>query len=109
MNGGRGVEVGIPREPENVDPQVPGYTGKQYLQDLFSSPRLAEVIGWQPRPEDTHVYACGSPAMIGLPARDREGRLVFPEPSGLVEVLAHRGFQLDEPRQPGNIHVERYW
>jgi ferredoxin--NADP+ reductase len=97
------------REPENLDPGADGYVGKQYLQDLFSTGRLADTIGWQPRPEDTHAYVCGNPAMIGLPARDREGRLVFPEPSGLVEVLSHQGFQLDEPRRPGNIHVERYW
>ena len=97
------------REPENLDSQAPGYVGKQYLQDLFAGGHIADAIGWAPQPDNTHVYVCGNPAMIGLPTRDRQGRLVFPEPSGLVEVLSHRGFQLDEPRHPGNIHVERYW
>jgi hypothetical protein len=27
----------------------------------------------------------------------------------MVEVLERRGFQVDRPHEPGNIHFEKYW
>jgi ferredoxin--NADP+ reductase len=97
------------RESENVDPSHSGYVGKQYLQDLFASECVARKLGFQLDPLRTHVYLCGSPAMIGPPRRTADGDIHFPEPVGMVEVLSDLGFHLDEPHRPGNVHFEKYW
>jgi ferredoxin--NADP+ reductase len=46
--------------------------------------------------------------MIGAPQHTHALRF-YPQPTGMVEILEGRGFQLDEPHQPGTIHLERYW
>lgn len=97
------------REPENRNPAVPGYVGKWHLQTLVASGEFERRAGVRLDPTNTHVFLCGNPAMVGLPRRDAEGRLTFPHPRGMVEVLTERGFQLDRPGSPGNIHVENYW
>jgi len=97
------------REPENLNPGVPAYVGKRHLQDLFASGDFERMAGLTLDPGTTHVFLCGNPAMVGLPRRDAEGKWAFPRPRGMVEVLTERGFQLDQPGQPGNIHVESYW
>lgn len=96
------------REPQNIDTAHPDYVGKQYLQDWFTSGMFEERFG-RLDPQGTHVFLCGNPVMVGLPQRDPDGELVFPEPLGMAEVLVDRGFQLDRPRDPGNVHFETYW
>ncbi len=97
------------REPENFDPEDPGYVGKRYLQDLFSSSDYVDTVGFELQPEDTRVFLCGSPSMIGLPTLDSTGTLVFPESLGMAEILTQKGMHLDEPSRPGNVHFEKYW
>jgi ferredoxin--NADP+ reductase len=75
-------------------------SAKVYIQDLIRSGRLEEELGSPLDPDRSHVFLCGNPAMIGLPGRDGS----FPEPQGAVELLAERGFTLDD-----NIHYEEYW
>lgn len=96
------------REAENTDADNADFVGKLYLQDVFSSDTLSARLGWEPDPANTHVFLCGSPAMIGVPVHGAVGD-VFPTPTGMIEVLAHRGFQPDHPRVPGNVHFEKYW
>jgi ferredoxin--NADP+ reductase len=96
------------REPENLDPSMPGYVGKQYLQDYFLSGAMEHAAGVELDPDRTHVYLCGSPDMIGMP-RIVDDEVVYPESQGLIEVLAERGFQPDLPQRPGNVHYEKYW
>ena len=97
------------REPENIDPSHPGYVGKQYLQDYFQSGKLEQELGAKLDPKRTHVFLCGNPAMIGPPETGSDNTLVYPEPTGMVELLSSLDFVLDQPRQPGNIHFEKYW
>ena len=96
------------REPENLDPSDTHYVGKQYIQDFVAAGDLESELGFRLAPENTHVYLCGSPAMIGAPLRtdaaDRDA-----QPTGMVEVLQRRGFRLDAPGEPGNVHFEKYW
>lgn len=68
-----------------------GATG--YVQDLWTSGALARAWGFQPTPADTHVLLCGNPAMI----------------DDMIALLAREGFEVHEPRAPGQVHVERYW
>jgi len=93
------------REAENAGRKV-------YVQDLITGGRLEEVLGRPLEPRQTHVYLCGNPKMIGVPDKDRDtGRLVYPQPPGVIELLTRRGFQADQPslKLKGNIHYEEYW
>lgn len=97
------------REPANLDPAHPDYTGRHHLQDFVGSGRFEREAGCTLDPKNTHIYVCGNPAMIGLPHKAPDGHLIYPEPPGMVEVLTHRGYQLDGPHNVGNIHFEKYW
>lgn len=97
------------REPENVDATNPHFIGKRYLQDYFQSGDFERNGQLRLSPTDTHVFLCGSPDMIGH-------RRDVPVPSsppahsiGMVDILEERGFCLDRPHVPGNIHIEKYW
>lgn len=96
------------REPENLDKTRSDFVGKLYLQDFVRSPRYAEVFGRPLSKERMHVFLCGNPQMIGLPAKGPTGRL-FPQPTGMVEILEQAGLALDEPSRRGQIHFEKYW
>jgi ferredoxin--NADP+ reductase len=93
------------REPDTV-----GH--KKYIQDLISSGELEERLGQKLDPARTHIFLCGNPKMIGVPEKDRNtGQRVFPQPTGVIEILEKRGFQADQPHATikGNIHFEEYW
>jgi len=89
------------REPENEG-------NKMYLQDLVASGRLEEELGALLDPENTHVFLCGNPAMIGLPEWTEEGP-VFPETLGVCQQLHERGFTIDHHKTRGNVHFEEFW
>jgi ferredoxin--NADP+ reductase len=97
------------REPENLDRSHPNYVGKQYNQEWIRSGRWEEQLGRTLDPAYGHVYLCGNPQMIGIPETDKQGVRVYPEPTGVIEILEQRGFRADEPGRPGNIHFEKYW
>jgi ferredoxin--NADP+ reductase len=85
---------------------------KVYIQDLIASGQLEERLGRPLDPERTHVFLCGNPKMIGVPDKDREtGKLLYPQPPGVIELLQQRGFHPDQPalKVKGNIHYEEYW
>ncbi len=90
------------REPENLDPRHPQFVGKRYLQDFVASGDLERQTEMSLRPERTHVFLCGNPDMIGV----QRGAIV---PGAMADLLASRGFRLDHPHAPGNLHVEHYW
>ena len=86
------------------EPDVP----KRYLQTLISDDLLTAEYGIELDPERTNVFLCGNPAMIGLP-EEVDGNSVYPEVTGVVELLSERGFSLDHRQQSGNVHFEEYW
>jgi ferredoxin--NADP+ reductase len=77
--------------PESEAAAWTGQTG--YLQDLWRSGALSEAWGFAPTPETTDVFICGNPAMV----------------DAMVAILAAEGYVEHSRRQPGQIHVERYW
>ncbi|QDT06325.1 Ferredoxin--NADP reductase [Rubripirellula lacrimiformis] len=94
------------REPENLDPSHPAYVGKQYLQPLYTSGRLAELAGDLLTPDKTHVFLCGNPAMIGYvpPGADP------PTTPGMLQILTAAGFSDDHDCVgAGTIRFEKYW
>ncbi|MEQ8787805.1 MAG: ferredoxin--NADP reductase [Pirellulaceae bacterium] len=97
------------REPENLDPDAPGYVGKQYLQDYVASGGLQRDTGLELQPDRSHAFLCGNPAMIGLPQKQPGSNVRRPAPGGMIDVLTRRGFRADLPQEPGNLHFERYW
>lgn len=93
------------REPGNAGQKV-------YIQDLIASGELEKHLGQSLDPQRTHVFLCGNPRMIGVPDKDRDtGKLLYPQPPGVIELLERRGFRTDVPSQKikGNIHYEEYW
>jgi len=85
---------------------------KVYIQDLVTSGQLEERLGRPLDPAGTHVFLCGNPKMIGVPAKDRAtGQISYPQRPGVVEILSRKGFQIDQPQAKikGNIHFEEYW
>ena len=94
------------REPGNVDPAHPDYVGKQYLQDLFTSGRLAELSDDPLDPARTHVFLCGNPDMIGSISPDEP----MPDRPGMIPLLRRAGFT-DDPEHlgPGFVRYEKYW
>jgi ferredoxin--NADP+ reductase len=91
-------------------------TGKVYIQDLITSGELdrhlVELGATGLDPAETHVFLCGNPKMIGIPAKSKEtGLWEYPQPPGVIEILEARGFRADNPmlKIEGNIHFEKYW
>ncbi|SMP46261.1 ferredoxin--NADP+ reductase [Neorhodopirellula lusitana] len=94
------------REPENVQTDHPGFVGKQYLQSMFTSGRLAELAKVDLSPTNTHVFLCGNPDMIGyVPVGT-----ATPENPGMLPILRQAGFRDDvTEHQAGTIRFEKYW
>lgn len=99
------------REPENIDASHERFLGRKHVQEFFLSGELEAELGWSLDPTHTHVYLCGNPAMIGISRHNvhDEDESVGAVPSGMVAALVERGFELDRPRQLGNVHVEKFW
>lgn len=68
-----------------------GRTG--YVQQIWESRQLEKIWGFEPTPDDTQVFLCGSPGMI----------------ESMVDHLGRDGFTEHTRSNPGQIHLERYW
>lgn len=68
-----------------------GATG--YVQDLWRVGIVEKAWGFKPTPQNTHFFLCGSPAMI----------------DAATAMLEEEGFKEHTRKEPGQIHVERYW
>ena len=97
------------REPENCNPGHPQYVGKRYIQDYLESGDLERDAGVEISPGRARVYLCGSPDMIGVPRQTHDPEKRYPKPTGMVELLERRGFRVDRPHEPGDVHFEKYW
>ena len=94
-------EILTTREPENLENKV-------YIQDLVRNGKIEELLGSPLDPDDTHVFLCGNPSMIGLPKWEDDTPTV-PEPEGVCQLLHERGFTIDHLKTKGNVHYEEYW
>lgn len=77
--------------PQNEPIPWVGTTG--YVQDLWQARVIEKTWGLPPIPDKTHVFLCGSPAMI----------------DASVALLDAEGFKEHTKKEAGQIHVERYW
>ncbi|MDA1001683.1 MAG: ferredoxin--NADP reductase [bacterium] len=82
---------------------------KVYVQDYILSGQFEEKIGREMKAENTHIFLCGNPAMIGIP-KIKDGEKTWPEgKKGVIEIMEARGFTMDYGQTKGNIHYEKYW
>jgi len=72
---------------------VPWHGRTGYVQQIWQSRVLEKEWGFEPTPDNTHVFICGSPAMI----------------ESMVDHLGQDGFTEHTRSNPGQIHLERYW
>lgn len=79
----------VTREPE--DSPWTGHRGR--VQSIFENGSYEAAVGAEFNPQDCHVMLCGNPQMI----------------DSMQELLEARGFRLHKKKEPGNIHIERYW
>jgi len=94
------------RDPVNLDKSHPDYVGKQYLQTLYTSGQLATAADDPLSPDNTHVFLCGNPAMIGYVA---PGADPLPTP-GMLPLLREAGFTNDgDAKGSGTFRFEKYW
>ena len=77
--------------PQEEAAQWAGATG--YIQDLWESMPLEDSWGFRPSPDNTHIFVCGNPGMV----------------ENMTEILGRQGFREHKKRDPGQVHVERYW
>ena len=68
-----------------------GATGR--IQEIWAQDPFCEQWGLSPSAENTHILLCGNPAMIDV----------------MMGILGEQGFQEHTKKQPGQIHLERYW
>jgi ferredoxin--NADP+ reductase len=79
----------VTREPEGSN--WDGLRGR--VGSILEPARFADLTAVELTPERTHVFLCGNPAMVDS-----------------AEAFFHGlGFRTHTRREPGNIHVEKYW
>ena len=76
----------------HLDP-VPWSGATGHVQKLWEASAPEKTWGFKPTPDNTRLFLCGSPQMI----------------DGMIALLGKDGFTEHKPREPGTIHVERYW
>ncbi|MBI2340833.1 MAG: ferredoxin--NADP reductase [Deltaproteobacteria bacterium] len=68
-----------------------GTTG--HVQDIWKRKILDERWGFHPTAENTHFFLCGAPGMI----------------QDFQKLLEAEGFKEHTRKEPGQIHIEKYW
>jgi ferredoxin--NADP+ reductase len=76
--------------PEDEPAPWSGHVG--WVQDLWKNGVVARAWGFEPTPDNTHVFLCGNPNMI----------------ADMVVRLEAEGFHEHTRKQPGQVHVERF-
>lgn len=79
----------LTREPD--DSPWTGLRGR--VQGILEPKRYEELVGAKLDPKDCQIFLCGNPAMI----------------DSVVAELQTHGFKEHHKKDPGQIHLERYW
>ena len=83
----------IPSITRPADEQVPWSGAAGRIQEIWSRDPFRERWGVSPSPETTHVLMCGNPSMIDV----------------MMDLLGQQGYREHTRKEPGQIHLERYW
>ncbi|HIJ83000.1 MAG: oxidoreductase FAD/NAD(P)-binding domain protein [Magnetococcales bacterium] len=68
-----------------------GLTGR--LDNFLELPGIERRVGFTLNPDSCHVFLCGNPGMV----------------ENATSILRGRGFDPGSHKEPGNLHVEKYW
>ncbi len=81
----------------------------QKLEECLTDSEVSKaVFGWALDPQNTHVYLCGDPKLIGAPVKLGAWQYEYPD-YGLMRLLQKFNFQPATRFQPGNVSHESYW
>ncbi len=69
------------------------YSHTGYVQSLWRERVVEKEMDIKLTPENTHVFLCGAPAMA----------------EEMVQLLEAEGYKEHKKKDPGQIHVERFW
>jgi ferredoxin--NADP+ reductase len=83
--------VPIISNPEEELVPWTGLTG--LIQDFWTSGLVERAWMLAPDPSTTHVFLCGNPLML----------------EAMLKVLGEQGYAEQTPKQPGQIHLEKFW
>lgn len=83
----------IPSISRPNEESVPWGGHQGHVQDLWQQGCIQEKWGFKPTPTNTHIFLCGNPGMI----------------DSMTTILEAEGFTVHSKREPGQIHIERYW
>ena len=64
-----------------------------YVQDLWKKGVVEKEMGITLTPDNAHIFLCGAPAMA----------------EEMVQLLESAGYKEHKKKDPGQIHVERFW
>ena len=81
--------------PTITDPakEPAGWSGDvRFIQDIWKDEKFKEIIKFDPKPENTHIFLCGNPIMI----------------NGMKELLFGLDFKDHSRKSPGQIHAEEF-
>jgi len=76
--------------PENEHSDWEGDT--RFIEDIWNDPKFFKQIGFETKPDNTHIMLCGNPNMI----------------KSMKKTLQLQGFKDHTKRNPGQIHAEEF-
>ena len=60
--------------------------------------------------DNSRIFLCGNPAMIGIPHYEKDGSYRFDENGGTTELFCNRyDLTIHHGHTPGEIYFEKYW
>jgi ferredoxin--NADP+ reductase len=78
-------------KPDEEETGWTAHTGR--VQSLWQNGAIEAEAGFKPDPSNTHIFLCGAPAMI----------------EDMVDLLSKEGYKEHKKKDPGQVHVERFW
>lgn len=64
----------------------------RFFEDIWKDPEWRKKTGFDPKPDNTHVFLCGNPNMV----------------TNMKALLKSDGFKEHTKREPGQIHAEEF-
>ncbi len=77
--------------PESEVMSWSGNVGR--IQDIWKSGAADDQWNTKASPENTHIFLCGNPDMV----------------EDMAQILASEGYPEHKRKEPGLVHLERYW
>jgi NAD(P)H-flavin reductase len=83
----------LPVVSRPTEEPVPWKSATGHVQDVWKYGLVEKAWGSRPGPDNTHVFICGSPHMS----------------ESMLALFIMDGFKEHTKKEPGQIHLEKYW